>query len=508
MLEKFKNTFKHTAIYSIGNLSTKLIGLILLPIYTSKLTTADYGVLAYMETTSLFLISILSFGLPTGILRYCAADKKEQDKEIIFTVFTFSFFISLLTLVPLFIFRFQLSEILLNNRNDILLIDLLLLIIPFEVFNSLTLSVIRLREKSGLYVFLVVTRFTLSLLFNIYFIVERKMKVEGIMLSQLLSSIVVILFSLYFLFRNLRFRFRMEILREMLGYSFPLIFTTVSALALSMSDRYVIEYFLDFSELGVYSLGVKFAGLINVFVLQSFQLGYLPIAFKIYNRPDAKQFFTKVMTYLVLVLMVTSLAVSLFSKEVIVIMSRKNPEFWRAFVLIPILCLGHVFKGIQYLLSLSLHYVKKTHITAIIVLSLALLNIGINLVIVKPMGIFGAAVSTLFSYAVGSCIYYYFSQKYYLIKYEWTRVIMIFITGFTLFLISYFFFGKLSYINFFFKILLMLIYPVILYILGFYHKVEIERLRQFWAKWRKISNLRGNIISLQKMDDILSDNYN
>jgi O-antigen/teichoic acid export membrane protein len=506
MLEKLKDTFKQTAIYSIGNLSTKLIGFLLLPIYTSKLTTGDYGILAYMEATSLLIIAVLNLGLPTGILRYCSSDNKKNDKEIIFTVFCFSFFISLLILAPLFVFRLHVSEILLNSRDYILLINLLLVIIPIEVFNNLTLSVIRLREKSGLYVFLIITKFTLSLILNIYFIIGRHMKVDGIMLSQLLSGMVLIFLSLGFLLRNIKFRFQLEILKDMLRYSFPLIFTTLSSMALTMSDRYIIEYFINFSELGVYSLGVKFAGLINVFILQSFQLGYLPIAFKIYNQPEAKQFFTKVMTYLVLVLIIASLAVSLFSKEVIVVMARKNPDFWRAFVLIPILCMGHVFRGIQYLFSLSLHYVKKTHINAFIVLSTALFNIGMNLIIVKIVGIFGAALSNLFAYMVGSGIYYYYSQKYYRIRYEWVRIIMIIATGLVLFFVSYYFFGKLSYANFFVKILLLFVYPVILYLLGFYHKVEIERIRQFWAKWKKISNLKGNIMSLSKTNETLLEN--
>ena len=228
MLDKFKDTFKQTAIYSIGNLSTKLIGFILLPIYTSKLTTGDYGILAYMETTSLFIIAFLNLGLPTGILRYCTSDKKHIDKEIIFTVFSFSFFISLLILVPLFIFRFRVAGILLSNHEEIVLINLLLVIIPLEVFNNLTLSVIRLREKSGLYVFLIVTKFTLSLALNIYFIIGRGKKVEGIMMSQMFSSMALILLSLVFLFRNMKFKFIPEILGEMLRYSFPLIFTTLS----------------------------------------------------------------------------------------------------------------------------------------------------------------------------------------------------------------------------------------------------------------------------------------
>lgn len=57
MLNHLRNTVKHTAIYSLGNLSTKIIGLILLPLYTSYLTTAEYGIFSILEVTSQFFYS-------------------------------------------------------------------------------------------------------------------------------------------------------------------------------------------------------------------------------------------------------------------------------------------------------------------------------------------------------------------------------------------------------------------------------------------------------------------
>jgi O-antigen/teichoic acid export membrane protein len=327
------------------------------------------------------------------------------------------------------------------------------------------------------------------------------MKIEGILLSQLISSAVVVVLSSYLLIRNFTFTFRWDILKEMLAYSLPLILSTLSSMILTLSDRYIIEYFIDFSELGIYSLGTKFAGLINVFVLQSFQLGFLPIAFKIFDKPGAKSFLAKITTYMVLLLAITSLVISMFSREIIVVASSKNPDFWRASVLIPILCMGFVFKGIQYMFAINLHFVKKTYINAIVVLLAALLNVGLNFIVIPLLGIFGAALSTLVSYVFMTIAFYYFAQKHFTIDYELSRALVILLTATGIYLLSYFLMPGLTLVNFFIKLGMIAIFPLILYWLGFYQKIEIERMKQFWGKWKNISNFRENLQTLLKTTD-------
>lgn len=87
MLDFLRKTVKHTAIYSLGNLSTKIIGLILLPLYTSYLTTSEYGILAILEVTSQFFVTIVGLGISSGMMRWYAVETSEaKKKSIVFTV--------------------------------------------------------------------------------------------------------------------------------------------------------------------------------------------------------------------------------------------------------------------------------------------------------------------------------------------------------------------------------------------------------------------------------------
>ena len=85
MLKSLKSTLKHSLIYSFGNLSSKLIGLILLPLFTSLLTTEEYGILSIFEVSSQILIAVFALNLHTAMLRWAAVEKNEkEEKSVIF----------------------------------------------------------------------------------------------------------------------------------------------------------------------------------------------------------------------------------------------------------------------------------------------------------------------------------------------------------------------------------------------------------------------------------------
>jgi O-antigen/teichoic acid export membrane protein len=138
------------------------------------------------------------------------------------------------------------------------------------------------------------------------------MGVEAILLSQLIASVLLNIFSSPFLIKHLVPKFEVGPLKEMLKYGFPLIFTSISAIILSLGDRYVVQHFLTRSDTGVYGIGYKFGGIINMFIIQSFQLGFLPIAYKMLEDAGAKRFFSRIFTYYFGILMLSAFALSVY----------------------------------------------------------------------------------------------------------------------------------------------------------------------------------------------------
>lgn len=482
MFNQLKNTFKQTIIYSLGNLSSKVIGFILLPLYTGYLSLSEYGVLAILEATSQILIGIFGFNLTTSMMRWCASEKliNEQKRIISSTLFSSTFIAILFSMVSI-PYSLEISNLIFDSVKYENYITILLLSVSFGVISNVPLEVIRFREKAGFYVFLTATKFLIIVLLNIYFIVYKNLGVEGIILSQLIGYIFVIVFSFPFLIKNMNFSFSTKIIGEMFKFGFPLVFSTSALLALSLGDRYIIKYFMDEASVGIYSLGHKVASVINVFILQSFQVGFLPIAYKKFNDTDATRYFSKIATYLVLVLVLFALILSLFSKEVIELFSLKS-DYWIAYTVVPFVSLAFVFKGMQYIFSLPFHFVKKTNFIAYIVTSTAFINISLNIFFVPIFGYIAASIVMVISYFMMSVLYFMFAKKHYFIPFELKKIVMLILLGIVLYLISLLVDDAHLIIRFSTKIILIVLFPFLLYYFNFYEPVELKTFTKLLRK--------------------------
>lgn len=488
MLNHFRHTFKQTAIYSVGNLSLKAIGLVLLPLYTSHLTTSDYGILAILEVTSTLFVAFFSLKLSTSMMRWCSNESDEnRRKSIVFTNYTFTWIFVILLNLVLFLLYGELSKLYFSEAGYELLFKILFASASLEIINYYPFELIRLNEKSLFYVFITLVRLVLILSLNIVFVARLEMGIEGILYSQLIGQGAVFVITLPFVIRNLTLRFDFRELRKMLNYGIPLVFASIATMLLNLGDRYIIKYILDYSQVGIYSLGYKIASVINMFLIQSFNIGFLPIAYKMYQKPEANRFFSKTLTYYTLVLVIFSYILSAFSREVIIAFAR-NPNFYEAYRVVPLLCFPLILRGIQYIFSLGLHFVKRTQYNAVLVITVSALNVGLNFLFIPALGIFGAAISTIICWTLLTIAFYVFSQRLYPVKYEIRKVVLLLIV-FIVFSGAAYLVSELPLLlSMGVKILLLVCIPIALIPFGFYEEVEKVRIREAWRKWKQIKN--------------------
>jgi len=482
MFNKLAHTAKHTIIYSIGNLSAKLVGFILLPLYTEYLTTGEYGIFALLEITGTIIVAVFSFKLSTGMMRWCSGKKSNEFiKSIFFTTYISALFIIVFLNLTLQLFTEDFSILFFGHTNYSDYFIILLISVSFEILNLFPFDLIRLKEKPALFVTLSLIRIITILSFNIYFIKYLQMGVKGIILSQLIGNLLVHLFSLPIIIKNMIFSFYWGELMKIFKYSIPLVFSTISMMVLTMGDRYLIKYYLNFSEVGIYSLGFKIASVINLLIVQSFQTGFLPVAYKNYNKPDYNRFFSKTLTYYAFILVFCSLGLSLFSKEIIDFFS-KNKEYINAYKIVPYIAMAFIFKGIQYIYSLGLHFVKKTYYNATIIFIMALLNLLLNILFIPWFGIKGAAISTIISWIIMSFLFYKYSTKFYKVNYELRKIYLLVIMASLLYVLSQVTTIENTIFYLGLKMLILVSFPFLLYLFNFYEKVEIQYIKTFLFK--------------------------
>ena len=493
MLKRLKFTAKSTLIYSIGSIGIKFIGLILLPLYTDKLTTDQYGMWSLLEVTGQLFLMIVGIRMSTAMLRFYASEKEKKTRsKIVFTAFFTTFFcIALFNLVaqP---FTEKFSELFFDTPEFKRYFFLMILWISTETFNLLALDLLRVKEKPALYTIVTLVKFTAVLLFIIYFIAVRGLGIEGIILGQLLGSGLLLLMTTPFVIREMRWELDKKLLFEMVKYGLPLVISGIATYVLTVGDRYLIKYFLDYHDVGVYSLSYKISNFIKIVFVQAFQLGFLPIAFNLFNQPGSKRFFSKIFTYYAFIIFWGGMALSIFAKEIVYTFSS-SADYYDAAVFIPYLTLAIAFFGIQSFFLIGIHYSKKTHFIAIITSIVLVVNIALNILLIPRLGLYGAAITYIFSGVIMSVIYYYQSQKYYTVNYELKKVFIILFLAIGLFVVSTFFNESALLIRLLVKVSIIVLFPFILYLLNFYEPVEIERIIMIWRRWRNPKNWYKNL---------------
>lgn len=484
MLEQLKRTVKHTAIFALGSIGAKLVGFVLLPIYTKEISVADYGVLGLFEMIDLMGEHVLSLSLQTALFRwYSLSDDTQRRRSYVFSVFVFLCMVLAAAFLLLLPTRHQLSAWLLNTPQYGNLFIYLLCSTSFSILNKIPLSLLRIEEKSVFYTVLILFQFILTLLLNIYLVAYLKWGIEGVLIAQAIGSGAVLLALLPYLIGRMVARLDRAELQKMIVFSYPMVFAAIASTVLSLGDRFMLTRLASLEVVGLYSLGYKFSNILKVFVIDSFLLGLPIVGWKVVKEDKApRRFFAKTMTYLVLMLMWLGLALSAFARGIIHQFALST-AYWDAHLVVPVLTAGLVFMGIQRVLLFELQIPKKTGYIPLVIGSAAVLNVLLNLVLIPPYGMMGASVATVLAYLWSAGLAYMLVQKYYPIQYEVKRMLVLGAVGTAL----YFLTVPLNDLSLLGRIVgkgvIVLSMPGVLYLIGFYEPVELQRIRGSVKKW-------------------------
>ncbi len=499
MIEHLKAAIKSSVIYSLGNLTSKLLGIILIPLYTSKLTLSEYGMLGMLEITVQILTAIIGLSLYSAFFRwYWDKQYLDKQKSIFFTILIFVFTGAILMNLIFLPFHDQLSSFLLDTDQQGYLIMLILIIAGFEAVAIIISTLIRLQERPGFYTLLQVSKVLTSLSLTIYFIAVKGKKIDGIYEAQLIGNAVFYLLAARFIIKSSNPKIEWKILPGMLKFSYPLLFSSIAGIVLTISDRYILKFISDLAYVGIYTLGYKIASTLRVLVITSVNLAIQPMIYKMIDQPDNKRFYSKIMTYYSYGLMICVLGLSLFGRELIKFLSKSNPDYWEAFSIVPIISMAFFFGMLRDVSLTGINISKKTVVNAKSILFAATFNIVFNIILIPFMGYLGAAIATLISQMLYFLIIYYFAQKFYPIKYEIGKVIKIICSGVIIYALSIFTNEMTLLLRLILKSLLIFSFPFILFLLRFYEPVELERLRGLWMKWRDPGKWFSNLQSTTK----------
>ncbi len=493
MLNNLKHLIKHSLIYSISNVALKASGVILLPLYTHYFSVEEYGRLGLILVIIVLISQSLVLGQGISIIRFNNSPEFKSDKKsILFTlailiIFTISVFI-----ITSEIFLVQIS----NWFGEVSLyqnyLNIAIYIIAFTTLNNLFLSKIRADDNSILYTMSSIGKVILMVLLGIYLIVERGLGIDGALYSQLAGEALQTFLVFPKIVRQMKIKFEYSIIWQSLKFGVPLIFSAMAINLLNGSDRFILKFLSGETELGLYELGYKVAGVVNMFVIMPFGLTLMPLAYKLYKQEGDKEYYKKLKTYVSFVLVWFGFALSIFGKELVELFAQQE-AYYPASSVVSLIVLAYVIYGISMISSLGMYLTGNNYFIAYITLFCAALNIGLNFWLIPVYGMIGAAINTVIAFAVLDVLSNIASNRYYKIEYEHWKLVRLFILGIIVYWIS----SYVNQISFFLRItskfILLILFPFIIILSGYFSKAELISFSGAIRKWYNPMNWKSNL---------------
>ena len=502
MIENIKLVTKNSLIYSLGNISVKLVGLILIPIYTNTkfLSFDDYGVLAILEASTQFFVAILGLALTQAYTRWFWDEGfKGRQKSIFFSVITLLMSYSLVLFAIYYPYTKHISILLFNKPDFIYLLRLMFVSAILQMLAQVPLTLLKLQEKAALYSGVNLLKLLVTLIVTIYLVVFARRGIEGIMEAQIIGSILFFIVLLPFIIKNSILKFEFRIILGMLAYSYPLILASISGILLTIFDRFALNFMAELPDVGVYSLGFRISNTVKIIVISSVQFAITPLLFKMIGKEGNKRFYSKVMTYFSFLVIIAVLAISVFAREIVKVFAS-NSGYWRASIIIPVISFALFFGMLRDTAIIALHIKKKTKVIGIVILLIALLNLALNILLIPRYTIIGASAATLFSQIVFFVVIYIFAQKAYFIPYEIWKISKMVLLALSLYLLVSFTNDLSLLVRLIIKSSILISFPFLLYFIRFYEKNEIQAIKGMWGKWKNPAHWNNNFKDFLKKD--------
>ena len=399
----FKNkNFKITSFYLFGNIFDKAILFLTIPIFTRLMPQNDFGIVnTYLSVVSIITIIV---GLSLGSsIRHAYMDYRADIKNYMTSIFQISSYSFLIIfIVSIIIIKIFYKEI------DIILV-VLGLVHSYGLFIVSCMNILYMMRVDYIKKTLLMT---LSNVFITVFSIILLFQIEdNKYLSRIIPYVAVyVLIGMFFYLKYINIRNKKSVkkyYKYALTISVPLVFHGLSTTVLFSADRIMLTFYRSASETAVFSL-IYSLSMITIVFKASLESLWIPWFNDKINKNLIDDINISVKKY-VTVILSSMICLLLVSPEILHIMAPK--EYWGGLNMIPLVISASFFMFL-YSISVNLeYYYKSTKMIAINTISVAIINIILNIIFIPKYGAIAAALTTLVSYIISFIVHYMTARK-------------------------------------------------------------------------------------------------
>jgi O-antigen/teichoic acid export membrane protein len=488
MLNKVRKIGTNTIYYGLGNILNKSLGLFLIPIYALKIPIEQYGILAILELTIQLLLALLNIGITSGHERFFYLQKEKNEyNTFLFNNVLGLFLISLVTLTIFSLFRPYLSEFFWGNKDYSYLLLLVVFITFVEINNIIPFQILQYSGKPLTYIITNFIRLLISVGATIYFVISENLGIEGVLYGRLVGSGLTMVYQFAsVVLPKILVKIDFSKVFMTIRYGFPFTISLIGYLIFASSDRYMLNWLTDERQTGMYGFGYKISNIIMLLV-QSIGIGYLPSVYQQEKQQDNIRFYRKMLFYYTFIV-AYAILFFLFFYKILLWPLVKNKEYWNGLAIVPVLSVAFLILGMNNFVNVGLSLKNKTRYYIIPTFVAALVNIGLNFLFIKWFGFTGPAYSAVISQAINTILIAVLANRFMSIGFEWRKILYVLILACIFYLIGIQLSTDHKILIALSRILLLILYPYVLFKFKLFEPIEIQRTREGIIKLRSRIN--------------------
>jgi O-antigen/teichoic acid export membrane protein len=433
-----------TAIYGIPGILGRILGYLLVPLYTRVFIPGEYGTVNVFYSYAAFLLVVLTYGMETAFFRF---HQQETDKEkvfstgmlsLLFTSSAFLFFVS--------VFSGRIAGWI-DYADHSEYVTWFGWILALDALASIPFARLRADNRPIKFAGIKLSGILINIFLNVFFIIlcpyllqhtgnktihdfvnlvyRSDIGIGYIFIANLISSGIVLILLIPEILKT-QWMLNASLWKRMLAYAFPLLFAGMAGIVNETFDRLLLRYLLPENiaeyQVGIYSACYKISILMTIFI-QAYKYAAEPFFFAQSKEKNAKDVYAGVMDYFMITVSVIFLGTMLYLDDFIMPV-LVGKAYWAGKGVIPVLMMANLFLGVYYNLSIWYKLTGKTIWGAWFSVIGAVITLVLNFWWIPLSadhaihGYYGSAWATFICYAVMMIISYVIGQKYYPINYN------------------------------------------------------------------------------------------
>ena len=430
---------KETAIYGVSSIVGKFLNWMLVPLYTYVLQQqSDYGIVTNLYAWTALLLVILTYGMETGFFRF--ANKEGENPQTVYSTSLIALFTtSLLFVVACVVWQVQIADALGYPAHSEF-VAMLGIVVAIDAFASIPFAYLRYKKRPLKFAALKLLFVFLNIVLNLFFLVlcpkiqdwsviaswyNPDYGVGYVFVANIMATAIQTLFLMPSILEGLRGSkgiFSLDLLKQMLKYSLPLLVLGVCGIMNQTLDRILFPFFYTGedaqTQLGIYGACFKVAMVMMMFT-QAFRYAYEPFVFAKHKDKQSVAAYADAMKYYIVFSYMILLGMIFYLDLLKFIIA---PSYWEGLKIVPVVLWTYIFQGVYFNLSFWYKLTDKTQWGAYFSIIGVVITFGLQVVFVPRIGYMASALSSTICYMAIMLLSYLVGRKHLTIPYDLRRI--------------------------------------------------------------------------------------